>query len=374
MLCYCGCGTYTTSGRWVRGHAGALRNRLAARVRHGDSEAREQMLDYGWALPKQAELRNFGVEAEFFGIDSGSALTLLRRAGIEADDDGYHHHARPYWRVTDDSSVNGEGNELVSPILGIERAEHAQQVTRALTALESGGAVVDATCGLHVHHDIQHMTPQDVAETVAHYALFQPAINSVLHPARVGNSYGMPMSRPREWYENISALHNYAELRREGSGYGRYHAINMQAIRDHGTLEFRQHAGTLKPNVALTWARFTRLFIDVAKRHTLEDAMTVWPDPSRAPIEEVALYLGAPSTLLDALTMRRDYYQTRSLWGTEDRNLEYELDGYYEEEEQYCEHCDDYGHEYHDCETRGPDCGCYDCEDNWPSETEEETA
>jgi hypothetical protein len=309
------------------------------------------MINYGWKVPAPPERKQFGIEAEFFGLDQGDAARALKRAGLRAEADGYHHETKEYWRVTDDSSVNGEGCELVSPILpGTENLSVSAEVTIALDTLRANGGVVDQSCGLHIHHDVQHMEPAQVAETVAHYAFFQPQINSLMHPARIGNEFGLPMRGAIEWKYTLSGMDSFSTLRNEAYGFSRYWAVNLQAVRTHGTLEFRQHAGTLKPDVALSWARFTRLFIDIAKQHTLEDALGIWRGDEPT-VAEMCLYLGATPILTEAMHQRKVHYSdSKWLNDEEDERLNMRLEGYYGDEDPYCSHCDSYGHYADDCE------------------------
>lgn len=36
----------------------------------------------------------------------------------------------------------------------------------------------------------------------------------------------------------------------------RYYEVNFRSCEQHGTVEFRQHEGTMDPNVVITWVEF----------------------------------------------------------------------------------------------------------------------
>lgn len=357
-FCLCGCDVRIMRPcRWAHGHAASLRNRLMADFKRGDLQARKRMMEYGWKVPLMPERPQYGVEAEFFGITAYDAIDALRDAGLDAEDDGYHHNERPYWRITDDSSVNGNGQELVSPILRVGHEDDKDDLALALDALRDKGAVVDETCGLHVHHDVQSYEPAEIAETVAQYAYFQPVINRIIHPNRlIRCEYGMPMRDPMDWHERITCFEHYSKLYAEANSFGRSHAVNVTSIPVHGTLEFRQHAGTLYPEIAQTWVDFTRLFMRVGKRHSLIEAMGLfgrgYPDCT---VDELALFLGAGNDLIDALIKREKHYHgTEGEWGEEDQNLDHKLDGYsrdYEEDYDEYPQGDD-----------GDPCPCPECD------------
>ena len=48
--------------------------------------------------------------------------------------------------------------------------------------------------------------------------------------------------------------------------------MNINSLPTHGTLEFRQHSGTLNAAKVLHWTRFTRLFMDL-REHGVPDVM-----------------------------------------------------------------------------------------------------
>ena len=65
--------------------------------------------------------RTYGVEIEMsWGRNrkpsQASVAAALRRAGLDASAEGYHHHTMSGWKVVSDASVSN-GHELVSPIL-----------------------------------------------------------------------------------------------------------------------------------------------------------------------------------------------------------------------------------------------------------------
>jgi len=224
--------------------------------------------------------RAFGFEAEFYGMDQWSAVVELRRRGYQADDDGYHHRAVPYWRITEDGSVSGEGCELVSPVLNGRLKTDMDNARGVLNVLAHAGGVVNRTCGLHVHHNLGGKTVEDIAETVAHWALFQGIINRILPASRWDGEYCAGMYDPDNWYQSIvhssrggnTARHIY------GRSFGRYHAINLNAIDDHGTLEYRQHSGTLNGDKLEHWVRFTRAMHDVSRIGSYQMLLNIYGD------------------------------------------------------------------------------------------------
>ena len=51
----------------------------------------------------------------------------------------------------------------------------------------------------------------------------------------------------------------------------RYCKINIFPFRNYGTVEFRQHPGTLDPDEIINWVRFLRSFVTLTNEHTIGD-------------------------------------------------------------------------------------------------------
>jgi hypothetical protein len=362
VSCACGCGeeilvevpwrerSQQHPMRFMPGHRVRLYNRLRQGVlRDGPDAGRyiDQILERGWKPPKRGKKPQFGIEAEFIGFPTEErAADVLNRHGVPCIADGYHHETKPEWRVTSDSSVNENGSaiglELVSPILQQdERCK--EQVHKAFRALNTEGAIVDATCGIHIHHDARHLGAEEIAETVAHYAMFQPVINQLVHPYRVQNQnyYGQPMHGPREWWQRVRDAG--PEIIRRSGYFERYNAVNLTSLRGHGTIEFRQHHGSLDASAVLDWADLMGLFLDIGTKRTWRDAFTDFTDPEQCSVRDMALYMGASDRLADDLQQTAQVLADRNHWGDDLFNLEGEI-RHGNDDEPYCGSCGEYGH------------------------------
>ena len=223
-------------------------------------------------MGKQRNPRRFGFEAEFFGIERSDAVDILQCAGINAEDDGYHHETREYFRVTEDGSVSREANELVSPIL--YRPDDFRVASKALSVLSASGAAVDRSCGLHIHHDAYGMGIPDFARLVALWTTYQEAVNTLLPKSRSHASYARPLEDRRSWWERILSYDGAGGIRElyldlYQDAIGRYHAVNLSSLPLHGTVEFRQHSGTLNGEKLRHWTILTAAFMRRATDNTL---------------------------------------------------------------------------------------------------------
>ncbi len=321
QLCGCGCGATSTRGEFLRGHN--VRHAIALQRLGTDASVRE--LAYrGWSRWNPVEAvsggpgaSSFGVEAEFFGLGRDDAVRLLNNAGVNAQNDGYHHEARDFWRVTSDSSVHGEGNELVSPILNFKKEPHFRTIKRVTDTLKENGGDIDRTCGVHVHHSAEGLTPLLLADAITTYSLFQGPIDRILPKSR--RVFGAQRDRdafnsPIQRLDSInSQLRDPSMTERNMggiSGMTRHQVMNIHALAAHNTIEFRQHSGSLNPSKINNWVKFTKLFMTIGKKKPAMNLLRDfdWNEENIRTefnnITKVLDYLEAPDGLKEYYTAR----------------------------------------------------------------------
>lgn len=210
----------------------------------------------------------FGVEIEFFGANYVTVIERLRAAGISvADFSGYTHKVIAQWKVTTDLSVTMDGTglyrglELVSPILyGDEGLDELQKVYEVLN---SCGAKVDKTCGTHVHFDIADFTVQNCKNFLNLFYNYQGVINYLVPPSRRRNEFCNPLKKAdlvkinQDW---ISSIRDIAYVI-----CTRYSKVNLQSYVKYGTIEIRQHGGTLEFDKMEAWIILMYQLLDSAK-------------------------------------------------------------------------------------------------------------
>jgi Putative amidoligase enzyme len=219
--------------------------------------------------------RTYGVEIEFFNITPNKALTALTAVGILTAVEGYNHHTRPHWKITTDASVTsrgtglGQGLELVSPIL---QGEAGLEITaKAVKALLDAGAKVDKTCGLHVHVGADGMTGADILRVIDIYTANGSHIDSVLAQSRHNTRWAKKYTQAHRSY-NAQRIRNLATAIDTASiteainrlSVDRYQTVNLASYLRHGTVEFRQHQGTLNGEKIATWVRLVLSIIEKA--------------------------------------------------------------------------------------------------------------
>lgn len=255
--------------------------------------------------------RTFGVEMEVIfsqrkpeGRSMDAIRTALRAAGVAVEGEQNHWsrsiHADTHngWKVVYDGSVPG-GCEVVSPKLaGADGIAQVELVCRTLH--ETCRVRINRRCGLHVHHGASDLTVGNVKTLVRTMARFVDVLNGLLPPSRrtggYDNTYAQGFRADElqrierakvvkcdlgaydEWAARGEGSH--ADWRRcrsrahNGSGSrtpcmacaaARYRTLNLRALHQHGTVEFRQHSGTVEAAKVVAWVLFTQGIVEKAK-------------------------------------------------------------------------------------------------------------
>jgi len=198
--------------------------------------------------------RRFGVEIEFFGISRDAAHRAISASGISLSS-GYGHN-RNSWNLKSDGSVTGSGLELVSPPLSGEAG--LEQVKTVLRVLRQAGARVDRTCGLHVHHEVRDLGAVGVVRFARSWAANQELIDWLVAPSRRDNhGYCRRL--------DSTDLGRMAGVRAGADSIpcaDRYRVVNVSSFSRYGTVEVRQHQGTLEFRKVEAWVKLGQAMLD----------------------------------------------------------------------------------------------------------------
>lgn len=219
--------------------------------------------------------RKFGIELEIVGISQEAARKAMQAVNIKVHQEGYNHSTRKHWKIVPDGSVHN-GFEVVSPILqGEAGLEEAEIVARAL---EDAGAYANRTCGYHVHFDARDMSLDHIKAIVRRYARHETEIDAFMPPSRRGNANQYCHSLHGIIGQSFEAATSAEAL--AAAQPSRYYKVNLKSFQRHGTIEFRQHSGTVNAAKICNWIRFLSDFIDQCKR--MLEGETSAPQPATA--------------------------------------------------------------------------------------------
>lgn len=210
--------------------------------------------------------RTFGVELELtFPLATSRYLVqdALAAAGLGT------------WRVKTDGSLSGgsgrHGLEIVSPILSGENGY--DQIARACGVLQRLGAKPNRTCGMHVHHGVSDLGIEDFKRLVASWTDNQGVIDRLVSASRRhgGSSYCRRLTSAER--QRIMALRDLRSI--SYHTVDRYRTLNVQAYTRYGTVEIRQHQGTVEADKIVNWVKFGQAIIDRSRAQAIPRTRTV---------------------------------------------------------------------------------------------------
>lgn len=257
--------------------------------------------------------------------DANHALAVwLTKNGIDTRYLGYTHNTTSDTKLVTDSSLEPEGSgiEVVSPPLKThQRRKWLAGVAKALRGL----VTTNSTTGVHYHEGLRgpnQMFGQEGVmswdeakatgvKTALIYAVFQLAINTVLPRSRRHNSYARNMSRFIDLWRlrNMSDEHEAYQWMYDEIRYDRYWAVNLKPLTTYGTIEFRQHGGSINAVKLDAWAQLMGKIVARAITMTTDelDALVLKAMDKEHNLEDFGAFLG-----LSRKTRLMQYFMKRA--------------------------------------------------------------
>lgn len=246
---------------------------------------------------KKREL-SFGVEVEMTGITRKEAAVLIKKYFNNKYDieemyfkeniDGHADEYRIYdndgydWIIMDDTTIKPEKKnnysknlkdyrvEFISPILNFNDEKSISIFCDIVSLLKKNGAIVNHTCGLHVHIDAKkikanHLKKLANTVNVIQYSLYKvlDVLNSrLLHVTKLSQNFIDELNS----YDKISLPIIKKSLEKMAKEHGKdqqfvykpekYYGVNMYNVFSKGTVEFRMFNSTLNINKIMSYIDF----------------------------------------------------------------------------------------------------------------------
>lgn len=208
----------------------------------------------------------FGVEIECFNCRRSDILMNSDGTDFQFVWEGYNHYdRRGVYKFTTDCSINGnDPRECVTPILD-NTTDGFKSLENCCKILNLSGAMVNRSCGLHVHVGLADMKQKGIVNIYKNYQKLEKLIDSFMAPSRRGNN---------NHYAKTIAGYNYDSCEDASQVYSlmrsdRYHKVNPAAMYAHNTIEFRQHQGTVDYQKIYMWVNFCCKLVTWSKENAL---------------------------------------------------------------------------------------------------------
>lgn len=204
-----------------------------------------------------------GVEIECYNIDRIEIKDNIERRGLQAHITGYNHtDSKTSYKLGSDSSISGDYScEVVSPVL-----RNLDSLKIVCEVINEAGAMVNSSCGLHVHFGASKFTVKQYQRIIMNYAAIEPIIDSFMPNSRRNNTYCKGLSQVAERLRG-GDCDTIQEIQLYGFENDRYYKVNAMAYNTHKTIEFRQHNGTTNFEKIKNWVEFLRRFIEYSLKH-----------------------------------------------------------------------------------------------------------
>lgn len=223
----------------------------------------------------------FGIEIEAYGVNMRVVESAIRAAGVTVEVEGYNHSTRRHWKiVTDGSLTGGQGFEVVSPVLKGEAG--IAEFKKVCEALATTGAKINSSCGLHVHFDARALSMNDWKNLYKNYINLETEFDSIMPVSRRANnntyckSLTYKNNTQAATFEAIDRAETVAQLSSLVAGT-RYVKVNAESFMRHGTVEFRQHSGTIEFEKISNWVKICGNLIDKSKTTLVNSLQDVLP-------------------------------------------------------------------------------------------------
>jgi len=244
------------------------------------------------------QTRGFGVEIEYSRpavVTNQDIASRISARGIDCRVEGYNHETRRWWKIVSDSSVRATTpdqigrNEIVSPILSGENNGFIILNT-VLEVLNDLGCTVNASCGLHVHHDvrptIREAQKKDaqafIEKTIKFVAKFEHCIYKLIAPSRLSRQFSTPVRKT--YYVDGAPMYSLMNggteknekvkkqvkacvggERMSRTQYSRTCGLNMYHVFTRGSIEFRYHQGSLNYEKISNWIVVTQMMLNAVE-------------------------------------------------------------------------------------------------------------
>ena len=140
-----------------------------------------------------------------------------------------------YASIKSDGSIHAEEGCFPVEITVLTRLNSPENLKRCCEVLRKLGAMVNKSCGMHVHLDARHLNEDQVREVGTKFKRCMPVLAAMVPPSRRSNRFCQL---------SVSKLHG-----------DRYYAVNLTAFRKYRTIEIRLHSSTTDFDKIIHWSR-----------------------------------------------------------------------------------------------------------------------
>ena len=158
------------------------------------------------------------------------------------------------WKTTVDGSLRGEAYEyILNNPLTLVTSKKA--IKNLIGSLEENQSVLNFSCrtSVHVHMNIMDLELQKLANILYLYYIFEDVLLKYSGEDRYENRFCLSVRNAEYILQDISQYFNDKYLDSFDEGKHKYASLNLAAIPNKGSIEFRSMRGTLATEILFPW-------------------------------------------------------------------------------------------------------------------------
>src|SRR6478735_4455003 len=175
---------------------------------------------------------------------------------IEVEGDSIPRDPLKYWKREEDGSLRGESGEFVlrKPLPYDEMLVALQELEEAY--VKWGTKVSNSIrAGVHVHVNVQELTLNQLMNFITTYVILENVLVKWCGKSREGNLFCLRCKDAEAWLQALESALERHDLKSLLQDNIRYASVNLKALCQYGSLEFRAMRGTRKLEDIATWAK-----------------------------------------------------------------------------------------------------------------------
>jgi len=178
--------------------------------------------------------------------------------GIEIEiEDSTAFDFNPWWHTVNEDSIEGYEIVLRNPLQGSQLVEALQM----LDPFEFSQNAFNPRTSVHVHLNIQDMTVPQLCNFIILYLVFESVLYEYIEEHRRFNHFCLPLSQNYSTIDRLQGIFRNTNPEAFMSSFrsafpqqtSKYAGLNLAAVRQYGSLEFRMHQGTSSSSDIIKW-------------------------------------------------------------------------------------------------------------------------
>lgn len=232
------------------------------------------------------EGNRFGWRPARSSVVEHPSIVGSRRVGIEVELENASSirvSSSSLWSVKNDDSLRNNGRELVlvEPLAGADLMNALNQL--AIVYKENTQLHCSERTSLHVHVDVRDLTVAQVRSIMAVYVAVESALYSACGKNRYNNIYCPGITASTTMAQSMRNMMQDNSKFFDGIlGWCKYSGINLRAIAELGSIEFRMHEGTVQIERVHGWVNLILSLVEYAIERdpttVLQDAEQLNPE------------------------------------------------------------------------------------------------